>query len=115
MNEDDIYLKIGRVLLDTSPETASKVIVEAELSPENDHCKLLFDYVDQHGNQDWFSPVSVQVDTDLFNCLVELRKIYIHQEMTAGLPVWNGCVMSLDVIAGKLTVDFRYEQPVAEE
>lgn len=115
MNENDIYLKIGQVLLDTSPETASKVIVEAELSPENDHCKLLFDYVDQHGNQDWFSPVGVQVDTDLFNCLVELRKIYICQGLTAELPVWSGCVMTLDVVAGKLKVEFKYEQPVAEK
>ncbi|ANI61883.1 hypothetical protein ABH908_004883 [Pseudomonas frederiksbergensis] len=49
MSEDDIYLQLGQILLDTSPATAMKVIVEAELSPENDHCQFLFDYVDEDG------------------------------------------------------------------
>jgi hypothetical protein len=42
MSEDEIYRQIGQILIDTAPDAASAVIVEAELSPEDDHCKLLF-------------------------------------------------------------------------
>ncbi|WP_111454435.1 hypothetical protein [Pseudomonas sp. URMO17WK12:I6] len=109
MSEDDIYLQLGHILLDTSPAIAMKVIVEAELSPENDHCQFLFDYVDEDGKQDWFSPVSAQVDSELFDCLVELRKIYIQNGITGGCPIWSGCVITLDVAVSKLAVEFKYD------
>jgi hypothetical protein len=109
MSEDDIYLQLGQILLDTSPETAVKVIVEAELSPENDHCQFLYDYVDEDGKQDWFSPVSAQVDSELFDCLVELRKIYVQNAMTGGHPIWSKCVITLDVAVAKLGIEFKYD------
>jgi len=34
MSEDEIYRQIGQILIDTAPDAASAVIVEAELSPE---------------------------------------------------------------------------------
>jgi hypothetical protein len=109
MSEDDIYLQLGKILLDTSPVTAMKVIIEAELSPENDHCQLLYDYVDEEGKQDWFSPVSAQVDVELFECLVELRKIYTRHGVTGECPIWSGCVITLDVAVSKLAVEFKYD------
>ncbi|MGF6458220.1 hypothetical protein [Pseudomonas frederiksbergensis] len=109
MSEDEIYLQIGEILLGTAPNSAVEVIVEAELSPEDDHCQLLFDYIDGQGKKDWFSPSSGYVDVGLLKNLVELRKIYKESGKTAGLPVWSGCTIALDVVVAKLAIVFKYD------
>ncbi|MFJ5236287.1 hypothetical protein ACIP86_06075 [Pseudomonas neuropathica] len=111
MSEDEIYRQIGQILIDTAPDTASVVIVEAELSPEDDHCKLLFDYIDGNGEKDWFSPGSPEVDVGIHENLIALRNLYKAQNMTSGLPVWNSCVITLDTVLGKLKIDFNYIEP----
>ncbi|WP_183131995.1 hypothetical protein [Pseudomonas syringae group genomosp. 3] len=45
MIDDKIYQGIGEILIAIAPPEAQEVIVEAELSLENYHCKLLFDYI----------------------------------------------------------------------
>ncbi|KJZ63454.1 hypothetical protein [Pseudomonas fluorescens] len=109
MSEDEIYLQIGEILLGTAPHSAVEVIVEAELSPEDDHCQFLFDYIDEEGKKDWFSPSSSHVDVGVFKSLVELRKIYKDSEMTADLPVWSGCTITVNVVAEKLAITFKYD------
>ncbi|MHC8390868.1 hypothetical protein ACYZTM_23135 [Pseudomonas sp. MDT2-39-1] len=109
MSEDEIYLQIGEILLGTAPPSAVEVIVEAEISPEDDHCQLLFDYIDEHGKKDWFSPKSGHVDVGLLKSLVELRKIYKESGKTAGLPVWSGCTITLKVVPAKLAIAFKYD------
>jgi hypothetical protein len=49
------------------------------------------------------------VDVELFECFVELRKIYIQNGMTSGCPIWSGCVITLDVAVSKLAVEFKYD------
>jgi len=110
MTEDEIYRRIGQVLVDEAPESAMTVIVDAELSPEDDHCQLLFDYVDGKGERDWFSPGGVEIDGIVMNSLVALRKLQIEQNLTAGLLPWNACVIVMDIAGGKLKIDFRYDE-----
>jgi len=38
-NDQEIYKDIGTVLYSIAPDEAKKIIMRAELSPENDHCK----------------------------------------------------------------------------
>lgn len=114
MSEEEIYRRIGQILIDAAPASAVAVIVEAELSPEDDHCKLLFDYIDGTGNKDWFSPGSPDVDVGIHENLIALRKLYKAQNLTAALPVWNACVVELDVVLGKLKIDFKYLEPQDE-
>jgi hypothetical protein len=111
MSEDEIYRRIGQILIDTAPDSATAVIVEAELSAEDDHCKLLFDYIDGTGEKDWFSPGSPEVDVGIHKSLIALRKLYKAQNMIAALPVWNACEVTLDVVLGKLKIDLKYIEP----
>lgn len=55
--DDEIYQGIGEILVAISPADAEVVLVEAELSPEGDHCKLLFDYLGPSGTKQWFCQV----------------------------------------------------------
>ncbi|WP_192563926.1 hypothetical protein [Pseudomonas gozinkensis] len=110
MTEDEIYRRIGQLLMDEAPESAVTVIVDAELSPEDDHCRLLFDYVDGEGERDWFSPSSGEVDGIVMNSLVALGKLHKAQNLTAGLPAWNACEIAMDIVGGKLKIDFRYDE-----
>ena len=70
---------------------------------------MLFDYIDEQGKKDWFSPSSGYVDVGLLKNLVELRKIYKESGKIAGLPVWSGCTITLDVVVGKLAIVFKYD------
>lgn len=108
MSEDEIYLQVGEILLGTTPHSAVEVIVEVEISPEDDHCQLLFDYIDEQGKKDWFSPNGGHVDVGLLKSLVELRKIYKESGGGAGLPVWSGCTITMNVMTVKLAIAFKY-------
>ncbi|WP_416768937.1 hypothetical protein ACMGT0_15875 [Pseudomonas sp. RHF3.3-3] len=109
MSEDEIYLAIGEILFSIAPDEARFVVVDAEISKGNDHCKLLFDYIDADGKKDWFSPPSSKVDSDLFDCLLLLKKEYSEKGMVGDFPLWVGCELSFDVERSKLSIDFRYD------
>lgn len=74
--DQEIYNDIGSILLAIAPNSSEKIIMRAELSPESDHCKCEFDYVDKHtGATNWFS-AGAQANGDLFDFLVELRNYF---------------------------------------
>lgn len=73
---DDIYKSIGETLVAIAPADAETVEVDAEISPEGDHCKLLFDYTDVSGQKKWFLPTTAKVDSDLLKQLVKLRLFF---------------------------------------
>ncbi|MER2475088.1 hypothetical protein ABR965_22765, partial [Photorhabdus laumondii] len=106
--DDEIYSRIGKVLYEAAPENAIKIFLDAELSPENDHAKFLFDYVDNLGEKKWFVPNSPDVDGKLIETLVELRKYYIENNLTNGLPAWSGCEITVDLDKMKINIDFKY-------
>ncbi|CNJ74408.1 hypothetical protein [Yersinia aldovae] len=108
--ENDLYVRIGGVLYNEAPEKAKVILLNAELSPENDHAKLLFDYVDNEGNKDWFSPENPQTDSELMDCLIQLRNYYVENDLTNGRPAWRSCEVKLNVENMKLSIDFQYDE-----
>ena len=107
--DDEIYQGIGEILVAISPADAEVVLLEAELSPEGDHCKLLFDYLVPSGTKQWFSPSSAKVDSDLLHLFVRLRNFFeSNGHYTEGKP-WKGCIVELCLRSMKIKIDFKYE------
>lgn len=106
-SEQEIYQKIGQILLNAGPDEAKKIIVRAEPFPEGDGCKYEFDYVDAAGELDWFSPDG-RATGDLTDIIVELRTYYVENNLTNGRPAWLSCEVTLDVERMKLGIEFRY-------
>ncbi|WP_156115477.1 MULTISPECIES: hypothetical protein [Xenorhabdus] len=48
MSDDKLYSEIGRILYESAPDNAQKILLDVELSPENDHAKFLYDYTNRH-------------------------------------------------------------------
>ncbi|ETS32498.1 hypothetical protein TI10_08260 [Photorhabdus luminescens subsp. luminescens] len=105
---DTLHNKIGQLLVDAGPEDAREIIVCARLSPEGDTCEYEYDYTDNKGHQDWFVP-DKNASYDLRLLLVELRKYYIENHLTNGLPAWNGCLVKVDLEKMKINIEFKYE------
>lgn len=107
-NDQEIYKDIGTVLYSIAPDQAKKIIMRAELSPENDHCKYEYDYLDATDEIQWLT-AGGRVNTDILRYLVELRNYYIENNLTNGRPAWHGCEVTLDIEKMKLNIDFRYD------
>ncbi|EKP4478779.1 hypothetical protein U5R87_004277 [Cronobacter dublinensis] len=107
--ENELYLCIGHSLYSAAPDNAKTVLLDAELSPESDHAMFSFDYIDNAGKKNWFTPESAKTDSELMDCLVKLRHYYIENNLTNGRPAWHGCEVTLDVEKMKLSIDFRYD------
>ncbi|OVZ94939.1 hypothetical protein CBW54_00550 [Yersinia kristensenii] len=108
--ENDLYVRIGGALYNEAPENARIILLNAELSPENDHAKFLFDYVDNEGNKDWFSPENPQTDSELMDCLIQLRNYYVENNLTNDRPAWHSCEVTFDVEHMKLSIEFQYDE-----
>lgn len=107
--DQEIYNDIGSILLSIVPENASKIIMRAELSPEGDHCKCEFDYINTDtGDTDWFS-AGAQANGDLFDLLVELRNYFVDNFKSQEKPFWHGCEVTVDVKTLKINIDFKYD------
>ncbi|WP_455853838.1 hypothetical protein [Pantoea endophytica] len=107
--DDELYSEIGRILFESAPEDAQILFLDAELSPENDHAKFLYDYVNEEGVKTWFLPGTPATDSLLLEKLVELRKFYLEQSLTNNLPVWHGCLVTVDLEKMKINLEYRYE------
>ncbi|CAM3912857.1 immunity protein YezG family protein [Xenorhabdus thuongxuanensis] len=108
MDDQELYQKIGQLLVDAGPTDAKKIIVRADLFPERDGCKYEFDYIDKSEELDWFDPDARAV-SDLTDLLEELRSFFIENKQSQETPFWHGCTISLDVEKMKLNMDFKYE------
>ena len=83
MNDQDIYQKIGQLLVDVSPGGAIEIIVRARIFSEGDGGRYEFDYINQSGELNWFAPDGRAVG-DLTELLVQLREFFLKRNMTAG-------------------------------
>lgn len=107
--DQEIYNDIGSILLAIVPDDASKVIMRAELSPENDHCKCEFDYVDKRTmNINWFT-AGAKASSDLLDLLVELRNYFVANFKSQEKPFWHGCEVTVDIETLKINIDFKYD------
>lgn len=107
MSDQEIYQRIGRLLVDAGPADAQKIIVRAELFSEGDGGKYEFDYVNESGKLNWFDPDGRAVG-DLTELLVKLREYFSVNNLTSGKEEWTGCVISLDVSENKFGIEFTY-------
>lgn len=109
MNEDDkIYHGIGQLLLDAAPHGAKEVIVAAEVSQSNDHCKLLFDYIDTSNKKQWFMPDNATTDSEILDLLVKLKTYFESNNLYKEGEPWKSCTMSLSLETMKIKIDFTY-------
>jgi len=107
MGDQELYQKIGQLLVDAGPVDAQRIIVRAELFSEGDGGKYEFDYVNRAGELNWFDPDGRAVG-DLTELLVKLREYFSVNKLTAGSNIWTGCVISLGVDEGKFGIEFTY-------
>lgn len=108
-SDQEIYNDIGSILLSAAPDSASKIMMRATLSPENDHCKCEFDYVDKcTGDINWFS-AGAQANSDLLDLLVELRNYFLDNFKSQEKPFWHSCEVTVNVETLKLNIDFKYD------
>lgn len=107
--DDELYSDIGRILFESAPEDAQMIFLDAELSPENDHAKFLYDFINKQGDKTWFLPGTPETDSLLLEKLVELRCFYIEKGLTSGLPVWHGCLVTVDLEKMKINLEYRYD------
>lgn len=109
MDDQIIYQKIGKILVNSGPTNAKKIIVRAELFKERDGCSYEFDYLDKDNQLDWYDPDSRAV-SDLTDTLEELRRFYIANIKPEKSSIWNGSEISLDLETMKINMDFKYEE-----
>jgi len=107
--DDELYSEIGRILFESAPEDAQKILLDAELPPEDNHGKFLYDYVDTKGVKNWFLPGTPATDRLLLEKLVELRKYYVENNLTNHKPAWHGCLIIVDVEKMNINLDYRYD------
>lgn len=107
--ESELYEKIGGTLYNSSPENAKTIFLDAELSPEGDHVKFIFEYIDDAGNEDCFDPEDDDADNELMDYLIQLRDYYVANNLTNGRPAWHSCRVTLDVEEMKFAIEFRYD------
>lgn len=105
--EDRIYHSLGQLLLNIAPPDAKKIIVEAALTEENDHCRLLYDYITSEGEKHWFLPPSAKVDSEIFDLLVELRRFFELNNLYPEGNSWRACVITLDRPNTQIHIDFN--------
>lgn len=108
-HDNELYSEIGRILFESAPEDAQTILLDAELSAENDHAKFLYDYVNKRGEKTWFLPGTPATDGLLLDKLVELRRFYIKQDVTVGQSAWHGCLVTVDLEKMKINFEYRYD------
>lgn len=110
MNElDELYNKIGQLLVDAGPDGAVKIIARAKLPLDGESCEYEYDYVDKQGDTDWFVPDKL-ASHDLRILLVKMRNFYIKNNMTNGKPAWTGCEITVDLPENKINFKFHYDE-----
>ena len=109
MQHQDIEQKIGQILYACGPENAKKIIVRAEVFTENDGGKYEFDYIDECGELDWFSPDG-QAIADLTDALITYKEFFLDNNMTNGKPIWSKCEIVVDIPAEKININLQYDE-----
>ncbi|MCX8648770.1 hypothetical protein J3U21_00270 [Gilliamella sp. B2776] len=110
---NDIYNKIGGILITSAPDDSKKIIARIEITGTNDVGTYTFNYINSLGNIKNYRPVSRARD-DLFDAILELKKYMLENNLTNGKPIWAGCIVTVDLESSKINIEFKYE-PFIEE
>ncbi|WP_392551199.1 hypothetical protein RHO14_06800 [Orbus wheelerorum] len=111
--KNDIYNKIGGILINSSPNDSKKIIAKIEISESNDVGTYTFNSTDFFDKSESYRPIS-QARDDLFSAMLELKKYTIDNNLTNGNPIWVGCIVTVDIENAKINIEFKYE-PFIEE
>ena len=106
---DDLYNKIGQILVMSCPDDAVKIVTGIQIAKENDVASYYFNYFDNKNNKKEFKPVSKARD-DIFYTMLELKKYFIDNNLTNGKPIWAGCIVEIDIKNSKINFEFKYER-----
>ena len=106
---DDLYNKIGQILVNSYPDDAVKIITKIEIVEENDVVTYVFIYFDNKNNRKQFVP-DPQVTNDIFHSMLELKKYFLDNNLTNGKPIWVGCIVEIDIKNSKINFEFKYER-----
>ena len=106
--DDQLNNEIGQLLFKSSPNGAKKVIAQLEFTPELD-CIYIFDYYNQNNELNWYT-LDTDITSPLIDMVRELRQYYIDNNLTNGLPVWRGCIITVDIENAKIDFEFKYER-----
>jgi len=106
MDSRDVQIcnEIGQLLYSAAPEEAKIIVMQADLSDEDDHAQFAFDFVDGIGNESWFTG-GANVNRQLLELLVEHRRFFVAKNQ----PRWKRCKFTVDVEAGKYSLELEYE------
>jgi len=102
------WKKIGNILYECGPSSAKKIIVRAEVFPEDDGGKYEFDYLDENGDLDWFYPDGRAI-ADLTDALIAYKKFFLENNLTNGKPVWSKCEITVDIPEEKISINLQYD------
>ena len=106
---DDLYNKIGQILVMSCPDDAVKIVTGIQIAKEDDAVSYYFNYFDNKNNKKEFKPVSKARD-DIFYTMLELKKYFIDNNLTNGKPIWAGCIVEIDIKNSKINFEFKYER-----
>ena len=106
---DDLYNKIGQILVVSCPDDAVKIVTGIQIAKEDDAVSYYFNYFDNKNNKKEFKPVSKARD-DIFYTMLELKKYFIDNNLTNGKPIWAGCIVEIDIKNSKINFEFKYER-----
>ena len=107
--DNQLNNEIGQLLFKSSPNGAKKVIAQLEFTPEMDACTCIFDYYNQNDELNWYT-LNSDITSPLIKAVRELRQYYIDNNLTNGLPVWRGCIITVDIENAKIDFEFKYER-----
>ena len=107
--DDKLNNEIGQLLFKSSPNGAKRVIAQLEFTPEMDACTCIFDYYNQNDELNWYT-LNSDITSPLIKAVRELRQYYIDNNLTNGLPVWRGCIITVDIENAKIDFEFKYER-----
>ena len=107
--DDQLNNEIGQLLFKSSPNGAKKVIAQLEFTPEMDACTCIFDYYNQNDELNWYT-LNSDITSPLIKAVRELRQYYIDNNLTNGLPVWRGCIITVDIENANIDFEFKYER-----
>ncbi|KES19238.1 hypothetical protein GASC598B02_013240, partial [Gilliamella apicola SCGC AB-598-B02] len=107
--DDQLNNEIGQLLFKSSPNGAKRVIAQLEFTPEMDACTCIFDYYNQNDELNWYT-LNSDITSPLIKAVRELRQYYIDNNLTNGLPVWRGCIITVDIENANIDFEFKYER-----
>jgi hypothetical protein len=107
-SENDIYNRIAVILKEITPINSTRAVCTVEISANNDHAKISYDYIDNSGAHNWFIPTTASVDSELIDLFVELRKIFIQNNYCTAENPRSSCTVELNLESDNIELSVKY-------